>query len=165
MAKSKTIRQKKRRKKKIANISNADATRKQKIAFREVVENGRSKRQAMKIAGYSEALQNVPSKVTESKGWKELEKEYLGDDILAKVHREGLNACNKDGDADHNVRHKFLDTAYKIKGRYQDKGQPTNININLNLKEDEKVTVDETLDFILNGETYEHDTEEEERVE
>lgn len=53
--------------------------------------------------------------------------EALPDELLTDIHREGLLATrpffNDDGDkvaedADYNVRHKYLDTAYKLKGSY-----------------------------------------------
>lgn len=41
----------------------------------------------------------------------------IPDELLEKVHMEGLNAMNKDGE-DYAVRHKYLDTAYKLKGSF-----------------------------------------------
>lgn len=41
----------------------------------------------------------------------------LPDDELIKVHKEGLQASNGDK-PDYAVRHKYLDSAYKIKGTY-----------------------------------------------
>lgn len=43
--------------------------------------------------------------------------EALPDDLLQEVHLEGLNASFK-GEPDYSVRHKYLDSAYKIKGAY-----------------------------------------------
>lgn len=53
--------------------------------------------------------------------------EALPDELLAKIHLEGLFATKPiydatggliAEDADFNARHKYLDSAYKIKGRY-----------------------------------------------
>lgn len=59
----------------------------------------------------------------------------IPDELLEKVHLEGLNATrtikvdNIDTlEADHAVRHKYLDTAYKIKKLYEEDGQ-RNINV------------------------------------
>ena len=55
-------------------------------------------------------------------------KEALPDELLAKAHLEGLNASkevrNEDGEIvfeipDFAVRHKYLDSAYKVKGSYE----------------------------------------------
>jgi hypothetical protein len=110
------------------------ATAKQRRALAKAAENGGNISAAMRAVGYSPATAKTPQKLTESKGWKELVDEYLPDDKLAKVHSEGLEA-NKIisanityGDADektndfievpdHATRHKFLESAYKLKGR------------------------------------------------
>lgn len=47
--------------------------------------------------------------------------ESIPDDLLARVHLEGLDAKKTEGDGmlpDYAVRHKYLDTAYKLKGLY-----------------------------------------------
>lgn len=51
--------------------------------------------------------------------------EQISDEDLIKVHREGLSASSaivKDGEIverpDYSVRHKYLDSAYKLKGVY-----------------------------------------------
>ena len=107
-------------------------TEKQKKAFKEIVENGRNKGDAMVRAGYSAHTAIAPTKLTNSKGWQELLDKYLPEDDLAKIHNEGLKASkkvyknnNKTGkvenvgkEADFGVRHKYLDTAYKLRGSY-----------------------------------------------
>lgn len=59
--------------------------------------------------------------------------EQIPDDLLIKVHLEGLNATSGTGDntqADYGVRHKYLDTAHKIKGTYApEKSIALNVNI------------------------------------
>jgi len=97
--------------------SKVEPTDKQKKAFKERVENGRNKGDSLREAGYSESTAIQPTKVTNSKGWNQLVKEHLSDDKLAKVHDEGLNA-NMKGKPDYSVRHKYLDTAYKITNKY-----------------------------------------------
>lgn len=115
------------------------ATQKQKRAFKKSVENGGNVSKAMRDAGYSPATAKTPQKLTESKAWDELMEEYLPDDLLMKVHSEGLQANrvlsakivvlggNKEATTqtddfievpDHATRHKYLDTALKLKDKY-----------------------------------------------
>lgn len=107
------------------------ATLKQKKAIKNLVENGGNVSRAMIAAGYSPATAKTPQKLTESAAFRSIA-EQIPDDLLVKVHMEGL-AANRVisanityGDADektndfievpdHAVRHKFLDSAYKIK--------------------------------------------------
>jgi phage terminase small subunit len=70
----------------------------------------------------------------------------LPDELLAKVHKEGLSASkqvfknnNETGEIenvgeepDFSVRHKYLDSAYKIKGKY---AAEKSINVNVNAEE------------------------------
>jgi len=67
-------------------------TVKQKLAFKEVVENGRSVSGAMRDVGYSSNTAVDPSKLTGSIGWKELMDTVLNDNDLVKKHREQLNS-------------------------------------------------------------------------
>ena len=101
-------------------------TIKQKKAFKAVV-SGSTLTQAMKDVGYSEETSKRTNKLTATVGWKELMEKHLPDDTLAQVHHEGLKAGSKiiiDGKdtgivvPDYSVRHKYLDTAYKLKGSY-----------------------------------------------
>lgn len=69
-----------------------EPTEKQKRAFKEIVENGRNKGDAMVRAGYSENTAKAPTKMTNTKGWQELMEEYLPDEDLTKKHQELLNA-------------------------------------------------------------------------
>ena len=112
-------------------------TEKHKKAFKNLVENGGNKGMAIKDAGYSHAVVKTPQKVTESKGWNELLESHLPDKDLAEVHKEGLQATKKefrnnnetgkiecvDERPDHIIRHKFLETAYKIKGKMKEGGE------------------------------------------
>ena len=102
-------------------------TIKQKQAFKKVVE-GSSISQAMRDVGYSESTALRPNKLTNTQGWQELMAKHLPDNDLIKVHKEGLKATkifssHTEPDKtvpDYGVRHKYLETAYKIKNRFQD---------------------------------------------
>lgn len=87
-------------------------TEKQKTAIKNVVENRGNISKAMRDAGYAEKTAKNPKNLTESRGWQELVQEYLPDDLLVKVHKDGLE------NDDANTRHRYLDTAYKLKGSY-----------------------------------------------
>lgn len=63
--------------------------------------------------------------------------EALPDELLAKVHLEGLSAEFK-GIPDYGVRHKYLDSAYKLKGSYAAE-KHLNINLEVNKEEREKI--------------------------
>ena len=117
-------------------------TRKQKRAVKILSENvGMSVGTAMRQAGYSEGTALNPDHLTDSKGFTELMEEYLPDDKLAQVHAEGLSAVkvfrDKFGDRyedpDYYVRHNYLETAYKIKGRMNPKSEEDTRPITVNL--------------------------------
>lgn len=102
------------------------ATEKQTKALENLVGNGGNVTKAMREAGYSEATANTPQKLTESKGWQELVEEYLPDDLLAKVNKEGLEAVRITGEEgsatpDYATRHRYLETALKIKDKFPSK--------------------------------------------
>ncbi len=129
------------------------ATLKQKKAVEKILENtGKPMGDILREVGYSEGTAVNPQQVTNSKGWKELMEEYLPDDLLAKVHQEGLEAYKveagvriggREGIAaeateipDFSTRHKYLDSAYKLKGAYApDKQISVTVDITQN-KED-----------------------------
>lgn len=122
------------------------ATLKQKAAIDKVVENGGNVSKAMKEAGYSVATAKTPQKLTESKAWIEIMGEQLPDEMLLKVHKEGLNASKQivvEGvpldieQPDYATRHKYLDTAYKLKGSYAPE-KTVNLNVNAEIKVDPK---------------------------
>ena len=99
------------------------ATIKQKKAAENLVGNGGNVTQAMIDAGYSSNTANTPQKLTESKAWEELKEKFIPDKDLAKVHKEGLKASRKTlmgEEPDYTVRHKYLETGYKIKGKMKD---------------------------------------------
>ncbi len=102
------------------------ATLNQRKAVKETIDNLRKGKKVSigKILvknGYGKSMQTNPQVVTKSKGWQELMEEYLPDSLLAKVHKDGLKATFTDkfnNDApDLAVRHKYLETGYKIKGK------------------------------------------------
>lgn len=68
----------------------AKATIRQRLVFNDVV-NGSSISKAMAKHGYSLSTSVRTNKITETKGWKELLEEHLGDDLLAERHKELLN--------------------------------------------------------------------------
>jgi len=105
------------------------ATERQKKALQNVVENGGNVSKAMIAAGYSPATAKTPQKLTQSQAFQEyMVKAGVTDEKLTEVLRDGLSA-NKvivmgkessesfvDIQPDHPTRHKFLETALKIKG-------------------------------------------------
>lgn len=101
------------------------ATRRQKKAIAILAENGGIVSDAMRRAGYSEISAATPKKLTESKAFKSLA-ERIPDDLLDKVHLEGLQATQArftpEGELihlpDYATRHKYLDTGHKLKGDY-----------------------------------------------
>lgn len=125
------------------------ATIKQKRAYQEVVK-GSSLAAAMRKVGYSKTTARRTNKLTRTKGWQELIDKYISEEDLMKVHKEGLKATKHQGVGgmvlnveakefghteievpDYAVRHKYLETGYKVRGRLKDNnnnnGGTTNI--------------------------------------
>lgn len=117
-------------------------TLRQQRAVEKLVEKGgteKSMGEIMVAAGFSPETAKNPTKLTESKGFQALVKQYLPDDLLLKVHKDGLEAnkvvsarakskhgdpINADEDTDdfievpdHPTRAKFLELGYKIGGK------------------------------------------------
>lgn len=77
----------------------------------------------------------------------------LPDELLAQVHLEGLNAFRSvsqgEGDVDeypdYAVRHKYLDSAYKLKGLYA-ADKHININVEVGVREELKELAHGLLD-------------------
>lgn len=111
------------------------ATIKQQRAFKKVYEENKSPTKAMKEVGYTEATTNNPKILTESDGWQELLKDQLPDKTLTKVHKQGLKAKKNELDeygkpvVDYGIRHKYLETAYKLKNRFEE-----NVNKDLDFR-------------------------------
>lgn len=105
---------------------------KQKKAVDIAVENGGNMSQAMIRAGYSPNTAKTPQKLTESRGFAELMEEAgITDSLMLKTLKEGLTAekvvvvgnaesAFADVQPDHQNRHKFLETAIKLKGYNKD---------------------------------------------
>ena len=106
------------------------ATIKQQRAVKNLVGNGGNVTKAMIDANYSLNTANTPQKLTESKGFQELWDKVIPDELLTEVHREGLEAVDpRWNEPDYSTRHKYLDTAYKLKGSYApEKSVSLNIN-------------------------------------
>lgn len=113
-------------------------TLKQKKAAERIVENHGNIYKSMIEAGYSPNTAKNPKNLTESKSWEQLLDE-IPDDLLKQKILEGLEAekpigasilVNKDGNVikaddegaisvpDQPTRHKFIDTALKLKDKY-----------------------------------------------
>lgn len=107
-------------------------TNKQNIAMQKVVENGGNVSKAMVDAGYSPKTAENPSKLTDSKAWKEQMEQYLPDEKLLSKHEEALEAnrvissINTGKEAsgatsdfievpDHAIRLKAVELGYKLK--------------------------------------------------
>jgi len=97
---------------------------KHKKVFKKVLK-GAPISQAMREEGYALSTSRSTGHLTKTKGWKELKEKYLPDNDLLKVHKEGLKATKiitspTEPDKeypDYAVRHKYLETGYKVKGR------------------------------------------------
>jgi hypothetical protein len=95
---------------------------KQIKAVANLVENGGSISKAMVQAGYSEATAKTPQKLTESEGFKTLMAQMgVSDEKLINVINDGLDAIKPNeftGEVlpDHQARHKYLETALRLKG-------------------------------------------------
>ena len=58
--------------------------------------DGKSVGAAMREVGYSENYADNPQKLTKSKTWKELMKEFLPDDLIAETHHSLLKSATVD---------------------------------------------------------------------
>lgn len=126
-------------------------TLKQARVIKDLSENPRkSIRQAMLKAGYSLNTANRPSDMTESIAWKTEMQKYLPDHKLFKTHEEALQATKwndftGDREADHSIRLKAVDMAYKLKGRGATDGATSNTQINITLDSSGYIPKDNTL--------------------
>ena len=132
-------------------------TENQKAVFLSVAEKVRkgvkvSISAEMRKAGYSECTSKHPNKLTESDGWKELLDKYCKDEDIAKTLQEGMKASKtvsaitgKDANAgtvdfidvpDYSVRHKYLETAVKLKGKVPKENEGGNVNYHLHLEQE-----------------------------
>ncbi len=112
-----------------------ELTKKQKIFVKEYVKTENGTQSALKAYDTKDpntanqiAIENL-RKPTVINVIKSIAEQIPNEDLV-KVHREGLNAGKKTEDGiepDYATRHKYLDTAYKIKGMYQDPQGQVNI--------------------------------------
>lgn len=65
---------------------------KHKRVLKYMAENGCSMKAALKALGYSETVQNSPSKVTKTKTWKAMLDEYLPESKLLDIHEKQLQS-------------------------------------------------------------------------
>ncbi len=119
------------------------ATIRQKNAAKKVVEMGGNVSKAMEAAGYSPKTAKTPKKLTKSKGWEELMKEYLPDKLLAEKHKELLTIPKRVRkfvkgeleseyeELDSQAISKGLDMGYKLKGKYAAEKKDVNIGFSL----------------------------------
>lgn len=112
-------------------------TKRQQGFVEDFVESGNGTEAAMK--NYNASSENTAAAISSQNLMKpkiiEAIKsiaESIPDDKLLKVHMDGLEATEKRGEeevADYAVRHKYLDSAYKLKGVY---AAEKTINLNIN---------------------------------
>ena len=110
------------------------ATTKQQNALANVVENGGNVSKAMIKAGYSPNTAKTPQKLTQSKAFVQyMEEAGVTDTKIVQVLKEGLDASKPvvmgkessdsfvDIQPDFQTRHKYLETALRVKGIGQGK--------------------------------------------
>lgn len=124
---------------------------KQTKAIEYALENGGNISQAMLKAGYSPATAKTPQKLTQSQAFQRaMEKAGISEAKLAERLNEGLDATKAvvmgkessdsfvDVQPDFAIRHKYIETAIKLKGidKQADTPNGTFIQINNNLKDE-----------------------------
>ena len=85
----------------------------------------------MKSAGYSPEYSNNPQRLMKSDAFQDLLEKELPDDLLAKVHRDGLHATIK-GKPDYSVRHKYLVTGYEVRKKITKDGPSVFMPVQMN---------------------------------
>jgi hypothetical protein len=103
----------------------------------EVLPEANSVGEAMVKAGYSKASAKNPKLVLGTQNWQDLLEQYLPDNLLATVHLEGLQATKlhtshtePDKEVpDYATRHKYLDTAYKVKNKIVDESKGPSVKM------------------------------------
>ena len=137
-------------------------TKKQRIFVKEYIKDENGTQSALKA--YDTKSENVANVIAVENLRKPMIVEVLKnlaeripDELLEKVHLEGLNAGkrvfknnNETGEIedlgvepDYAIRHKYLDSGYKLKGSY---AAEKNINLNVNIE-----SVDPTDPEVLNA--------------
>ncbi len=129
-------------------------TLRQEATIKDIMENtGKPVSKAMLDNGYAPATAKNPQQLTESKAWQELMNKHFSDERIASKIDEGLEATrtisatvmvksndptvkSKQANArdvdfidvpDYAVRHKYVETSLKLKGRLKDKEEPTEL--------------------------------------
>ena len=111
-------------------------TKQEKKFVKEVVETGNQTQSVIK------AFPNTNKDYARVKGTRLIAKDSIKkaiktvadsipDKKLIEVHLGGLEATDNEK-PDYSVRHKYLDTAYKIKNYYPKEGNTTAIQVNIN---------------------------------
>lgn len=130
-------------------------TKKEKGFVKDYLETGNGTQAA--LANYDTESENTAAALASVNIRKpkiqRLIEEKLPDEELFQIHREGLYATkpyfNDDGDkiaedADYAIRHRYLDTAYKVKGSYAPE-KHVNLNVDAELTERERAFATELL--------------------
>jgi len=112
----------------------------------------RTEEQALLSANYSPSYAKS-GLIKKTKGWNELMDKNLNDALLLKKHLEGLEATRINNShtepdkeiPDYQTRHKYLDSAYKLKGRYIDEEEDNTrpIIINMPLQVNQRFDINE----------------------
>ena len=121
-------------------------------AIKNVLESNGKIAPAMIKAGYSVATANQPKVLTESNAWKQVMNQYLPDSKLFKKHEEALDATKfndftGDREADHSIRLKAVDMAYKLKGRGVEGSGVSNTQINIVIPDQGFIPQDNVLGY------------------
>ena len=99
------------------------ATYRQKKALQGIVIDKKTARQALTDAGYSQGIADNPQMVTQSQGFlKLLDDMGLSDDDVATRHTQLMKSSNEQ------IAMKAVDTAYKVKGKYNQVSAKTQFN-------------------------------------
>jgi hypothetical protein len=108
-----------------------------KLAQIKLEKPGLSKYQQAIEAGYSPNSAKNPQDIEQTDSWKALMEQYFPDDKLAKKIDEGLEATkvvtsptepDKEVE-DYATRHKYLDTALKLKGKYPESKSGVGVSV------------------------------------
>lgn len=142
-AKQKYLNKERTRKATLASIENTYPTLKQRRAFTELVGRGsNTQKEAMIKAGYSATTAVAPTKLTTSKGFQMLLKQYLPQEEILAAHLEVMQ--DKENPAS---RIKAVDLAHELHGNYPknkgEVGNNFNIVIGIGTAEKTKKGVDE----------------------
>lgn len=135
---------------------------KQRTAAKNILLNHKSKKpkSVAKIlveSGYSKNQAIASTQVTTSRGFiMALEQAGVTDNKISKIMNEGLDAL-KDGEPDHAIRHKYMETAIKVKGYTTPEEAPSNNTYNTFIQQNSinpnapeaKQLVDDTLAFLM----------------